>query len=133
MANLDDIEITNEIIDKVALALLYREDPVTELRKVVPQKLTNREMEQLYRRVIAHPNFDERKKEAVQMETLSLVDDDLDTVMLQYNQMLRKAKEEGKYEVAARILKEIRMLKAIENEQNEFKVEITIEGKDINE
>lgn len=132
-ANIDDIEITTDMLDCVALALLYREDAITELRKVVTQKLTNKEMEALYRKILKSPEFEKRKQEAVKLESITLVDDNLDTVLLQYNQMLKKAKQEGKYEVAARILKEIRMIKAIDNEQNEFKIEITIDGKDINE
>lgn len=132
-ANINDIEITTDMLDCVALALLYREDAITELRKVVTQKLTNKEMEALYRRILKSPEFEARKQEAVELESITLVDDNLDTVLLQYNQMLKKAKQEGKYEVAARILKEIRMIKAIDNEQNEFKIEITIDGKDINE
>lgn len=132
-ANINDIEITTDMLDCVALALLYREDAITELRKVVTQKLTNKEMEALYRRILKSPEFETRKQEAVELESITLVDDNLDTVLLQYNQMLKKAKQEGKYEVAARILKEIRMIKAIDNEQNEFKIEITINGKDINE
>lgn len=132
-ANINDIEITTDMLDCVALALLYREDAITELRKVVTQKLTNKEMEALYRRILKCPEFETRKQEAVELESITLVDDNLDTVLLQYNQMLKKAKQEGKYEVAARILKEIRMIKAIDNEQNEFKIEITIDGKDINE
>lgn len=131
--NINDIEITTDMLDCVALALLYREDAITELRKVVTQKLTNKEMEALYRRILKSPEFEARKQEAVELESITLVDDNLDTVLLQYNQMLKKAKQEGKYEVAARILKEIRMIKAIDNEQNEFKIEITIDGKDINE
>lgn len=132
-ANINDIEITTDMLDCVALALLYREDAITELRKVVAQKLTNKEMEALYRKILKSPEFEKRKQEAVELESITLVDDNLDTVLLQYNQMLKKAKQEGKYEVAARILKEIRMIKAIDNEQNEFKIEITIDGKDINE
>lgn len=132
-ANIDEIEITTDMLDCVALALLYREDAITELRKVVTQKLTNKEMEALYRKILKSPEFEKRKQEAVELESITLVDDNLDTVLLQYNQMLKKAKQEGKYEVAARILKEIRMIKAIDNEQNEFKIEITIDGKDVNE
>lgn len=133
VANIDDIEITTDMLDCVALALLYREDAITELRKVITQKLTNKEVEALYRKILKSPEFEARKQEAVELESITLVDDNLDTVLLQYNQMLKKAKQEGKYEVAARILKEIRMIKAIDNEQNEFKIEITVDGKDINE
>lgn len=131
--DIDNIEITTDMLDCVALAALYREDAITELRKVVTQKLTNKDMEALYRKIIQSPSFEKRKQEVVEMESVTLVDDNLDTVLLQYNQMLKKAKQEGKYEVAARILKEIRLIKAIDNEQNEFRIEITIDGKDVNE
>ena len=57
---------------------------------------------------------------------MSLVEDDVDTMMLFYNKLLKDAQREGKYEVAARILKEIRELKSIENEQMRFEVVITV-------
>ena len=46
--------------------------------------------------------------------------------MLFYNKLLKDAQRESKYEVAARILKEIRELKAIENEQMRFEIVITV-------
>ena len=57
---------------------------------------------------------------------MSLVEDDVDTMMLFYNKLLKDAQRESKYEVAARILKEIRELKAIENEQMRFEIVITV-------
>ena len=46
--------------------------------------------------------------------------------MLFYNKLLKDAQREGKYEVAARILKEIKELKAIDNEQMRFEIIITV-------
>ena len=54
----------------------------------------------------------------------------MNTIMLQYNKLLRDAKAEGKFEVAARILKEIREIKAIDNEQMKFEVVIKVEKPD---
>lgn len=125
--DVNSIEITPEMIQCVAIASLYREDVILELRKVVRDKLTNSEMQKLYTRIINHPNFNEEKQNAINIEKASLIDDDSDTIMLYYNKLLRDAQYEKKYDVAARILKEIRQLKAIDNEQIKFEVVIKVQ------
>lgn len=124
--NVNDIEITDSMIDAVVSAQLYREDPVDNLRKAGIPKITNLEVQALYKRIIELPNFSEKKKAAIDLQKMSLVEDDVDTMMLFYNKLLKDAQREGKYEVAARILKEIRELKAIENEQMRFEIIITV-------
>ena len=122
------IEVTREMMEAVACAQLYREDYMVELRKVLSgKKLTSSELNQLYISIIKHPDFKQAKEDILNIEKSSLVEDDMDTVMLQYNKLLRDAQKEGKFEVAARILKEIREIKAIENEQTKFEVIIKVE------
>lgn len=124
--NINDIEITDSMIDAVVSAQLYREDPTDNLRKAGIPKITNLEVQALYKRIIESPDFNEKKKAAIDLQKMSLVEDDVDTMMLFYNKLLKDAQREGKYEVAARILKEIRELKAIENEQMRFEIIITV-------
>ena len=124
--NVNDIEITDAMIDAVVSAQLYREDYVDNLRKAGIPKISNLEVQQLYKRILDLPDFNEKKKAAIDLQKMSLVEDDVDTMMLFYNKLLKDAQREGKYEVAARILKEIRELKAIENEQMRFEIVITV-------
>ena len=124
--NINDIEITDAMIDAVVSAQLYREDYVDNLRKAGIPKISNLEVQQLYKRILDLPDFNEKKKAAIDLQKMSLVEDDVDTMMLFYNKLLKDAQREGKYEVAARILKEIRELKAIENEQMRFEIVITV-------
>ena len=124
--NVNDIEITDAMVDAVVSAQLYREDPIDNLRKAGIPKITNLEVQALYKRIIESPDFNEKKKAAIDLQKMSLVEDDVDTMMLFYNKLLKDAQREGKYEVAARILKEIRELKAIENEQMRFEIVITV-------
>lgn len=130
----DSIEITREMIEAVALAQLYRDDPIVALRTVASSyKLTARELDDLYRKVLTSKDYADIKEETLQIEKSTLVDDDIDTVMLQYNRLLEEAREEKKYEVAARILKEIKQLKAIEDDENRFEVTFIIEHKNAGE
>lgn len=120
-------EITTEMMEAVALACLYREDEELALRKVITKKISPKDMATLLRAVKTDPRFNEVKNDILKVEETGLVEDNLNTIMLQYNRMLQKAQFEGKYEVAARILKEIRQIKAIENEQMKFEVKIIVE------
>ena len=126
----DELPITEEMLEKVALAQLYRDDPILELRKVISSKLTSKEMDALYKRILKDPRFEETKKDAIKLEEATLIDDDSNTIMLYYNKLLRDAQQEKKYEVAARILGEIRKLKAIDNEQTKFEIVFKIREKD---
>ena len=126
----DELPITEEMLEKVALAQLYRDDPILELRKVISSKLTSKEMDALYKRILKDPRFEETKKDAIKLEEATLIDDDSNTIMLYYNKLLRDAQQEKKYEVAARILGEIRKLKAIDNEQTKFEIVFKLREKD---
>lgn len=126
----DELQITEEMLEKVALAQLYRDDPILELRKVISSKLTSKEMDALYKRILKDPRFEATKKDAIKLEEATLIDDDSNTIMLYYNKLLRDAQQEKKYEVAARILGEIRKLKAIDNEQTKFEIVFKIRDKD---
>ena len=126
----EELKITEEMLEKVALAQLYRDDPILELRKVISSKLTSREMDALYKRILKDPRFEATKKDAIKLEEATLIDDDSNTIMLYYNKLLRDAQQEKKYEVAARILGEIRKLKAIDNEQTKFEIVFKIRNKD---
>lgn len=116
------IEITKEMMEELVIACLYREDEGIAIRKYVDKKITDSELNNLVRRIKSCPEFEKVKKDIISVEEAGLIDDDMGTIMLQYNRMMRKAMKEGKYEVGARILKEIRQLKAIENEQMKFEV-----------
>lgn len=121
-----DIEITDELLETVALAQLYREDVTQALRKVTTTKLTTKELTQLYKDILKHPRFREVKQDAIKLEETTLIEDDSDTIMLFYNKLLKDAQQEKKYDVAARILGEIRKLKAIDDAEQKFEVIITV-------
>ena len=125
--DINTIEITDAMIDAVVSAQLYREDPIDNLRKAGIPKISNLEVQALYKRIVELPGFQEKKNANLELQKMSLINDDVDTMMLFYNKLLKDAQREGKYEVAARILKEIRELKSIENEQMRFEVIITVD------
>ena len=127
--SLEDIEITKEIMETVALAQLYRDDPILALRKVIKEKATESEMKTFYKRVLQHPDFSTVKSDAVMLESATLIDENTDTLQLYYNKLLKQAQFEKKYEVVTRILKEIRQLKAIDNEQSKFEIIIKLDER----
>lgn len=126
--DIDNVEITDEMKEAVALAILYREDPILALRKVdsCPKKISNHDINLIYNKIRNDPSFNQFKQNVIKVESSTLVEDNLDTVMLMYNKMLRDATAEKKYDVVARILKEIRQIKAIEDEQTKFEVVIRV-------
>lgn len=121
-----DLDITKEMIEAVVLAQLYREEPADRLRKVITGKMTSSELNQLYHNILNHPDYNEIKKQTLDLEKKTNIEDDSDTMMLIYNKMLKDAQIQGKYEVAARILSEIRKLKAIDDAEQKFEVIITV-------
>ena len=127
--SLEDIEITKEIMETVALAQLYRDDPILALRKVVKEKATESEMKIFYKKVLQHPDFSTVKSDAVMLESATLINENTDTLQLYYNKLLKQAQFEKKYEVVTRILKEIRQLKAIDNEQSKFEIIIKLDER----
>lgn len=121
-----DLSITREMIEAVVLAQLYREDPAERLRKVITGKYTSSEFNTVYHNILSHPEFSKIKDEIIQTEKMTCIEDDSETVMLIYNKLLRDAQKEKKYEVASRILSEIRKLKAIDDTEQKFEVVITV-------
>ena len=124
---MNKIEITTEIMETVAQALLYRDDVTFALKKIVPKGSTIADINDLYRRVLAEPKFKQIREDFVKLEEATLIDDNLNTILLQYNRMLKDAQMERKYEVAARILKEIREIKSIESEHMKFEIKFEID------
>lgn len=121
-----DLSITREMIEAVVLAQLYREEPTDNLRKVVTGKMTSSELNRLYQSILSHPDYNKVKKETLDLEKMTIIEDDPDTMMLIYNKMMKDAQAQGKYEVATRILSEIRKLKAIDDADQKFEVIITV-------
>ena len=123
---MSNIEITREMMEAVVMAQLYREDVIKAITKLVG-KITNKDAEMLYKEILQHPDFSQIKEDLLKVEEATLIDENADTIMLYYNKLLKDAQFEKKYEVILRILKEIRQMKAIEDEQMQFEVTITVE------
>lgn len=127
------MEITREMMEALALSLLYNEREDTRLRQVIQKKISSKEMEQLIKDIKLHPDFKDIKEDIVKIESAGLIDDNMDTILLQYNKMLQNATFECKYDIAMRILKEIKQIKSIDNTENEFKITINYNPKDVDE
>ena len=127
------MEITREMMEALALSLLYNEREDTRLRQVIQKKMSSKEMEQLIKDIKLHPDFKDIKEDIVRIESAGLIDDNMDTILLQYNKMLQNATFECKYDIAMRILKEIAQIKSIDNTENEFKITINYNPKDVDE
>lgn len=127
-----ETDITDEMYGIVAEALLYRDDPAVALKKsgVCPKGWTISDATSVYKHILKSDKLKQTKDDYIKLESETLVDDNTDTMMLIYNRLLKDAKAEQKYDVVARILKEIRQLKAIENEQMQFEITFKIQGKD---
>jgi type III secretion system FlhB-like substrate exporter len=127
-----DTDITDEMYSIVAEALLYRDDPTMALKKsgTCPKNWTISDVNKVYKHILKTDKLKQMKDDYIKLESETLVDDNTDTMMLIYNLLLKDAKAEQKYDVVARILKEIRQLKAIENEQMQFEITFKIQGKD---
>lgn len=128
-----DFNITREMIETVVLAQLYREEPADKLRKVITGKMTSSELNQLYHNILNHPDYPMVKQETIDLEKKTNIEDDSDTMMLVYNKMMKDAQAQGKYEIATRILSEIRKLKAIDDAEQKFEVIITVKPPKIAE
>lgn len=127
------MEITREMMEAVALSLLYNEREDARLRQVIQKKMSSKDIEQLIKDIKLHPDFKTIKDDIVKIESAGLIDDNMDTILLQYNKMLQNATFEGKYDIAMRILKEIKQIKSIDNTENEFKITINYNPKDVEE
>lgn len=126
--DISKIEITQEMIEDLVTACLYNEDEGVAIRKHIDKKITDSELNNLIRLIKSNPSFEETKKDILKVEEAGLIEEDMGTIMLKYNRILKRALKECKYEVAARILKEIRQLKAIDNSENTFKIIFEIDN-----
>lgn len=124
-----ETDITDEMYGVVAEALLYRDDPAMALKKsgICPKNWTISDVNKVYKHILKTDKLKQVKDDYIKLESETLVDDNTDTMMLIYNRLLKDAKAEQKYDVVARILKEIRQLKAIENEQMQFEITFKIQ------
>lgn len=124
-------EVTTEMYEALVEASLYGEDPELALKKLVPKSWSMGDTKAAIRFMQSNRDkLDEIKKEILDIEKASLIEQDQDTIMLMYKKLIEKAQKEGKYEVVTRILREIRQMKAIENEQMKFEVVIKVERPD---
>lgn len=121
-------EVTTEMYEALVEASLYGENPELALKKLVPKSWSMNDTKAAIRFMQANRDkLEEIKSEIVEIEKASLIEQDQDTIMLMYKKLIEKAQQEGKYEVVTRILREIRQMKAIENEQMKFEVIIRVE------
>ena len=106
---------------------LYGEDAELALKKVVPKAWSIPETRAAIKYMQRNKEkLEQVKKDIIEVEKASLIEQDQDTIMLMYKKLIEKAQKEGKYEVVTRILREIRQMKAIENEQMKFEVIIKV-------
>lgn len=129
MANIDfENDLTEEMYETVVKANLYGLDASLELKKIVPKSWTVNDTKQAIRYMQKQKDrMSEVKASFIELEKVSLIDHDQDTIMLMYKHLIEQAQEEGKFEVVTRILREIRQMKAIENEQMKFEIVIKVE------
>ncbi len=128
--DINSIEITREMMESVALAQLYREDAIFVLQRSVPVVKKEADAEALLRRILTDDRYEQVKKDVLAVEKVTLTEESIDTIELMYNSLLKEAKFEKKYEVVIRILKELQQLKAIKNDEMDFRINITVKKPD---
>lgn len=128
--DINSIEITREMMESVALAQLYREDAIFVLQRSVPVVKKEADAEALLRRILTDDRYEQVKKDVLTVEKVTLTEESIDTIELMYNSLLKEAKFEKKYEVVIRILKELQQLKAIKNDEMDFRINITVKKPD---
>ena len=122
-----DFDITDELCYAVAEAVMNREDIVKAIS--VTLRCTNVRAIELQKKVLSSPRYQEIFEEYKNMMKSTVYQDDQDTIMIQYNNLIRKATQEKKYEVVVRILDKIRMLQSIGDKEMEFKMTFAFEPK----
>lgn len=119
--------ITDEMYEALVEAALCGEDPCIALKKIVPKSWTVNEVKGAIRYMQSQKEKIEGfKKTCMELEKATLISHDKDTIMLMFKKLIEKATSEGKYEVVTRILREIRQMQAIDNEQMKFEIIITV-------
>lgn len=116
----DDIDVTEELCYAVAEAVINRDDIIKTITKTT--KCTNARAVVLQKEVLNSALYKQIFEDYKNTIKSTVYDDDRDTIMLQYNNLIRKATQEKKYEVVVRILDKIRMLQAIGDKEMEFKM-----------
>lgn len=121
-------DITPEMYEAVVEAVLYAELPAQKLKalRLCPKTWTMNEVDKAVQYIIRSDKFKQVKEDYVRYQKGTLIEEDIDTLMLKYNRYLQEAQKEGKYDVVVRILKEIRELKAIESSEMRFEVTFNV-------
>ena len=126
VSNVTAEDITLEMIEAVAQCLVYREEYEPYLKEVCPRDWRPQDLDKAYNLILADERLDQVKETVKALEKKTLIDDDKDTLMLVYNSLLMDAKRNGKFDVVARILKEIRQLKQLDKDDTVFEVVIKV-------
>lgn len=114
------IDITDELCYAVAEAVLFRDDIIKAICKVA--KCQTSKALRLQNEILNSNKYKEIFEDYKQTIKGTVYEDDQDTILVQYNNLIRKATQEKKYEVVVRILDKIRQLQAIGDKEMEFKM-----------
>lgn len=121
-------ELTDELLYAVAEAVINRDNIIKAISKTIG--CTESKAVQLQKEVLSSPRYKEVFEDYKAMLKSTVYEDDADTIMIQYNNLIRKATQEKKYEVVVRIIDKIRQLQAIGDKEMEFKVTFDFEPTD---
>lgn len=124
----DKYELTDELLYAVAEAVINRDNIIKAISKTIG--CTESKAVQLQKEVLSSPRYKEVFEDYKSMLKSTVYEDDADTIMIQYNNLIRKATQEKKYEVVVRIIDKIRQLQAIGDKEMEFKVTFDFEPTD---
>lgn len=124
----DDFDITEELCYAVAEAVINRDDIVKAIMKTT--KCTTARAISLQAEVLNSDKYKEIFEDYKNTLKNTVYEDDQDTIMIQYNNLIRKATQEKKYEVVVRILDKIRQLQAIGDKEMDFKMTFCFEPTD---
>lgn len=123
--NSKSFEITEELCFAVAEAVINRDD----IQKAISQaaRCTKVRALALQKEILQSPMYKKCFEEYKEILKGTVYEDDKDTIMLQYNNIIKKATQEKKYEVVVRVLDKIRQLQAIGDKEMEFKMTFSFE------
>lgn len=116
----ESIDITEELCYAVAEAVLLKEDICKAICKVT--RCGAARAIQLQKEVLSSPLYKQIFDDYKNIATSTVFQEDENTIMVQYNNLIRKATAEKKYEVVVRILDKIRLMQAIGDKEMEFKM-----------
>lgn len=118
--NNESLDITDELCYAVAEAVINRDEIVKAIQKTI--KCTTSRAIALQAEILKSAKYKEIFEDYKDTLKNTVYEDDQDTIMIQYNNLIRKATQEKKYEVVVRILDKIRQLQAIGDKEMEFKM-----------